>query len=173
MRVVFDLDGTLANNDHRQHFLERDPKDWDGFFEACGEDEPIMPAIHTFVALYEGCDRRGHRNSIEIWSGRGEGEGGSVREKTLKWLQKHTFGAITCLHTHPLAFFRHSAVALRMRAHGDYTPDEELKRRWLEEAREQYVPSHPQLVFDDRQKVVDMWRAEGIPCFQVAAAGDF
>ena len=29
--VICDIDGTIANNDHRQHFLEG-KKDWDGFF---------------------------------------------------------------------------------------------------------------------------------------------
>ena len=28
--VICDIDGTIANNDHRQHFLEG-KKDWDGF----------------------------------------------------------------------------------------------------------------------------------------------
>ena len=35
--IVFDLDGTIALNDHRQHFVERPKgqKDWYAFFEAC------------------------------------------------------------------------------------------------------------------------------------------
>ena len=28
--ILCDIDGTVANNDHRQHFLEG-KKDWDGF----------------------------------------------------------------------------------------------------------------------------------------------
>jgi len=31
--VICDIDGTTANNDHRQHFLEG-KKDWDGFFSS-------------------------------------------------------------------------------------------------------------------------------------------
>jgi hypothetical protein len=32
--AVFDLDGVLADVRHRLHFLDRRPKDWDGFFAA-------------------------------------------------------------------------------------------------------------------------------------------
>tara|TARA_Y200000002_G_C22620649_1_gene638014 strand:+ start:1254 stop:1370 length:117 start_codon:yes stop_codon:yes gene_type:complete len=31
--VICDIDGTIANNDHRQYFLEG-KKDWDGFFSS-------------------------------------------------------------------------------------------------------------------------------------------
>ena len=54
-----------------------------------------------------------------------------------------------------------------MREHRDYTPDNPLKKICLDEARKQGAPPH--LVFDDRQKVVDMWREEGVPCIQVSA----
>jgi len=58
-----------------------------------------------------------------------------------------------------------------MRPADDFTPDEVLKRQWYEDLpridKERLVA-----VFDDRQKVVDMWRAIGVPCFQVAR-GDF
>jgi hypothetical protein len=55
-----------------------------------------------------------------------------------------------------------------MRPAGDFTPDEELKRRWISE----YDLSQVLCIFDDRQKVVDMWRELGLTCFQVAP-GDF
>ena len=38
--VLCDIDGTIANNDHRQHYLE-DKKDWDGFFAELINDAPI------------------------------------------------------------------------------------------------------------------------------------
>ena len=54
-----------------------------------------------------------------------------------------------------------------MRKAGDFTPDEDLKRGWLAEME---PPELARLtaVFDDRDKVVAMWRAAGVPCFQVA-----
>lgn len=171
MRIVFDLDGTLADNKHREHFIiateDRTEPDWDGFFEACDGDAPIWPAIETLCALYSTWDRFTQRNDIEIWSGRGEGEGGSVREKTLKWLPEYTRRKFHIRDMpHATFFYGDTLIDLRMRAHGDHTPDEQLKLAWLKEAHSQ--GREPQLIFDDRQKVVDMWRAEGIPCFQVA-----
>ena len=147
MFIVFDLDGTLALNEHRQHFVQRPPgekKDWDAFFEACDKDEPNKPIVDTLKAFRHA----GHR--VEIWSGRSA----QVIVKTQVWLSRfglHTFG-------------------FRCRPEGDHTPDTELKARWLEEAIA--ADRKPDLVFEDRASVVAMWRANGIPCCQVAP-GDF
>jgi len=50
-----------------------------------------------------------------------------------------------------------------------FMPDEILKKQMLDT----FVDKDDVLMcVDDRQKVVDMWRAEGLTCFQVAP-GDF
>lgn len=107
----------------------------------------------------------GHR--VEIWSGRGEGEGASVRRKTLAWLRRHAGISVRNLgdgkEAPPWGF---EIERLLMRAHSDHTPDHELKRRWLHEVRS--LESTVDVVFDDRDRVVAMWREEGVPCFQVA-----
>lgn len=148
---IFDLDGTLALIDHRRHFVERDRKhqDWKAFYAACDEDRPNTPVINTLNAL---------RLIAEVWvfSGRSD----EVREKTIEWLAAHTSFAPWDLET-----------ALLMRRAGDYTPDDVLKRQWLHEM----LPEDRQrlvAVFDDRDKVVRMWREEGVACFQVAP-GEF
>lgn len=163
MRIVFDLDGTLADGRHREHFINGETKDWDAYFEACDGDVPIWPAIETLIAL-RALDGE---HQVEIWSGRGEGEGKRVRYKTRDWLHSHGVKNIT-MDSAPLFFVHYTA--LRMRPHGDHRQDSTLKLEWLNQAIGQGYP--PELVFDDRQKVVDMWRANGIPCFQVAP-GDF
>ena len=50
-----------------------------------------------------------------------------------------------------------------MRPIGDFTPDDELKEKWLDEAlsREEIID----FVFDDRPKVIRMWRKRGIFVF--------
>jgi hypothetical protein len=105
--VVFDLDGTLALTEHREHFLKRDPKDWRGFYAACDGDAPCTPLIDTLRALAVS----GHR--VEIWSGRSA----EVIEKTRKWLCDHG-----------LAF-----VNARYRPEGDHQPDTRLKAAWMAE----------------------------------------
>ena len=54
-----------------------------------------------------------------------------------------------------------------MRPSGDTTPDDVLKLNWLKEGMFGNK-ADIMAVFDDRNKVVDMWRSEGITCFQVA-----
>lgn len=136
---IFDLDGTLADNNHRQHLLEGDHQDWDSFFEACDKDKPIMPVIDCARSLFYG----GHR--IYILSGRSA----KVQQKTEKWLDDHK-----------VPFNK-----LVMRPEENYIPDEELKWKMVKDHIGN--PNRIQAVFDDRQKVVDMWRENGIKCFQV------
>lgn len=139
MKVIFDLDGTIANIDHRTHFVRGGRKDWDAFFAACVDDLPVSHVIDTLHAHVEA----GH--DVRIWSARSD----VVRAETEQWL--YDAGV-------PATYLQH------MRAAGDNTPDVELKRYWLNQESER-----PDLVYDDRQRVVDMWRAEGVPCFQVVA----
>ena len=39
--AIVDLDGVLSDAASRQHYLERPRRDWDAFFEACGDDDVI------------------------------------------------------------------------------------------------------------------------------------
>lgn len=164
---IFDLDGTLADISHRRHFVERpsfnlfDPKErvqankpwkpnWDAFHAACVDDKPIQPVIELLLSVELTAD-------IWIWSGRMN----TVREQTLIWLDQHV---INCDGLNV-------GTMLKMRPAGDYTPDDQLKESWLKamspEDRARLV-----MVFDDRDRVVNMWRRNGIVCAQVAP-GDF
>lgn len=80
---------------------------------------------------------------IEIWTGRSM----EVADETGHWLERHGLGS----------------VVLRMRPIGDHRPDTELKREWLDGCG-----FKPDIVFEDRASVVDMWRSNGIVCAQVA-----
>ena len=149
---IFDLDGTLALIDHRRHMLEWETRDkWRHFYAACDKDQPNEPVIATMERLRHA--------GAEVWifSGRSD----EVRDKTVAWLAHHT-----SLMTHEL-----EGPTLTMRAAGDYTADDVLKKQWLDAM---LVDDRQRLVaaFDDRDRVVAMWRAAGVPCFQVAE-GEF
>lgn len=175
---IFDLDGTLADLKHRRHFVEK-PRcmdcgirtgavtcgncgltrpdgapawrpNWDAFHAACVNDTPIAAIIDVHTRLHMS------RADIWVWSGRME----TVRAQTVEWLHTNTF------------FYSHDQeTALKMRPAGDYTPDDVLKESWLHamspEDRTRLV-----MVFDDRDRVVNMWRRNGVVCAQVAP-GDF
>jgi predicted kinase len=141
MFIVFDLDGTIADCRHRVHFVRDGGNDWDSFFAECVNDPPILTTIAALNAHYDA----GHR--VEIWSARSA----VVERETIEWL---------------IAQKIDPALLTHMRAAGDMTPDVDLKRRWLLAL---HPDERPDIVFDDRQRVVDMWRSEDIVCFQVAA----
>ncbi|MEZ5595659.1 MAG: hypothetical protein R3E84_04585 [Pseudomonadales bacterium] len=146
---IFDLDGTVALIDHRRHLVAGKRRAWGAFFAACVHDAPNAPVIRTMRQLHDSGAQ------LWIWSGRSD----EVKAQTLAWLQRH------------LPWLGLDGNTLRMRRQGDYTPDEILKRSWLHALA---VDDRQRLIaiFDDRDKVVAMWRAEGVTCFQVAA-GDF
>jgi len=146
-QIICDLDGTIALCEHRVHLVRQGTPDWDAFFRACDQDEPNWPVIHTLIALAEHHDRR-RDAEITIFSGRSD----MVKKETQVWLAEYLVP-----HHH-----------LRMRPEGDFRPDDLVKKEWLLEIGVENVL----FTIDDRQSVVDMWRAMGLTCFQVAP-GDF
>jgi hypothetical protein len=145
MRFVFDLDGTLADCQHRVPMIDGTDAGYRRFFASCTHDKPIRHVIDVAASLIE-C---GH--VVEVWSGRSD----EVREQTEAWLMSNGIPR-SCL--------------TRMRQAGDHRPDDVVKRQMLHDATLRDM--RPDVVFDDRDRVVAMWRAEGVPCFQVAP-GDF
>lgn len=154
---IFDLDGTLADISHRRHLVENGNREWDAFYAACVDDKPNVNVIQLFNTLANDIDGyENWANELWVWSGRSS----VVRYESNLWLGKYT------------GFSKGSSITeFRMRPDGDFTPDDQLKEKWLNEMspkdRERLV-----LVVDDRKKVVDMWRRNGVTCLQ-CAEGDF
>ena len=59
-----------------------------------------------------------------------------------------------------------------MRGKGDYTPDEVLKLKWYNTFLSTDERDRLVCIFDDRDKVVKMWRGLGVTCLQ-GNYGDF
>ena len=76
--ILCDIDGTVANNDHRQHFLQGN-KDWDGFFSDLSNDAPIYPVIN----LVNEESKKGKK--IMFLTGRPE----RYRYSTTSWLKDY------------------------------------------------------------------------------------
>ena len=90
-----------------------------------------------------------HGFKIWILSGRSD----ITRQATLNWLSDND------------VWFDH--LQMRPKKH-HFMKDSDLKQMWLDSIGVDNVA----MVFDDRNQVVDMWRSNGLTCFQVAD-GDF
>lgn len=102
---------------------------------------PADRPITAAIEVLRALHGAGHR--VEVWSGRSD----EVRAETAAWLVRHGVP---------------EQVPLIMRTAGDRRPDDVVKREFLRGA------GQPDVIFDDRDRVVAMWRAEGVVCFQVA-----
>ena len=75
---MFDLDGTLAETGHRQHFLERQPRDWKGFFAASDQDQPLAEGVRLALEAAATCE-------VVYLTGRPE----HCRRSTVAWLARY------------------------------------------------------------------------------------
>jgi len=141
--IIVDLDGTLADIRVRLKHLQGARKDWKSFNKTIETDE-----------LHEWCReillRFCYDHKIIVVSGRTD----ELKTQTEQWLNKFKV---------PFDF-------LFMRSRQDFRSDNLIKL----EIYEQHIKDkfHILFVLDDRQKVVDMWRAQGLVVLQ-CAPGDF
>jgi hypothetical protein len=146
--VIVDIDGTISKVGDRLKFLQKSPKDWDSFYAASFEDEPILPIIQLVWQLY----RVGYE--IVFCTGRRE----SCREKTQEWLNEH--------FDYPISVrFR-----ILMRPDKDHRHDTEVKPELIQNAGITF--DSIAFVLEDRNSMVQKWRELGYTCLQVAD-GDF
>ena len=145
--VIFDLDGTLAIIDERlkESSMKNGKINWKRFFsdELIKKDLPNPPVIKTANLFHQN----GYK--IYIFSGRSE----TAENATRNWLKDN----------------RIQYDYLRMRKKNDYRPDEVVKKEFMKTLS---ILDKVFLIFDDRKKVVKMWRSLGLPWFQVSE-GDF
>ena len=141
--AIVDLDSTLCDISHRIHLLSK--KDWVKFHLLCYKDKPNIPIINIVKSL----SINGYY--IHIMSGRSD----IATSMTKKWLVRH------CVPYNELS----------LKKNKDYTQDFVRKEKWLKEA----YPDRKNLetiAIEDRTRVVEMWRKNGVTCLQVAE-GDF
>lgn len=144
LAIIVDLDGTLADCEHRRHFIEGDPddptvrKDWKSFYESMSED-PVNQWCEHLVNLHFAADIR-----VILTTGRPA----QYRKLTEAWLSNNAI----------------PFDELYMRAEGDFRADELIKE---EIYKTKIEPAYRTiLVVDDRAKVVKKWRELGLTCLQ-------
>lgn len=144
--IVFDIDGTLANIEHRRGFVASKPKNFKAFNAAIPQDTPHEEIVWLAKTFWE----QGPNQKIILCSGRGE------EEREVTEAQMKDFG---------VRFHK-----LYMRKAKDYRKDSIVKVELLADIRKEF--GEPFLWFDDRKQVVDAIRAEGVKVLQVEP-GDF
>jgi predicted secreted acid phosphatase len=140
--VIFDIDGTLADISERIHHIKRKPKNWNAFNEGIAKDK----AIHSMIRLCNILYASGLH--IILCSGRNERN----RPETVAWLS-------------------HQGVnyhELLLRQNEDYRTDSVVKRELIQNIDKSKIL----FVVEDRSRVVEMWRSEGLVCLQ-CAPGEF
>jgi len=139
--VVFDLDGVLANADHRQHLLQPEPgqrKNWKRFFERAGDDALIEEVARLTLLL----DRDLNRVLLTA-------RPTTIKDITTTWLDQ----------------FHVAWDLLVMRPAGVYTPSPVAKRDAVDELRA--YGFELLLAFDDDRRNVDMFHEAGVPCIYI------
>lgn len=149
--VVMDIDGTLANAEHRIHLLPVNRREtgvapsqcWEEFFAEAGSDE-VIEEIKILNNLMFG------EYTVFACTGRAEKD----RQMTVEWLEKHEI----------------QFDFLFMRADGDHRKDTEVKKEMLDRIRS--LNFEPLFAVEDRKSVTQMWRENGVRCLQVCE-GDY
>lgn len=137
--ILFDIDGTLADIEHRRRHVQGERPNWGKFNALMGDDTPNEPVVQLYLTLWHS-----KAYKIEIVTGRNE----AFRKVTENWL-----------FWNEIPFTR-----IHMRADKDQRPDHIIKKEKLDILQ---AEGHDiAFVVDDRQQVVDMWRDNGITCLQ-------
>ena len=150
--VIMDIDGTLANAEHRVHLLPSarpdDPRPSDELWQEFFDQAPFDTPNWEIVALNNAMRAAGY--DIIVVTGRSERE----RQMTKNWFN----------------LWNIQWDELHMRSADDKRHDTEVKAEILAELRARGM----EVVFavEDRATVTAMWRANGVRCLQVCE-GDY
>ena len=147
MDIIFDIDGTLYDHNHRLKYLFTDPPDWKRFKSDIHLDKKISEVNNLLITLHKD-----HR--IIFCTG---------RDRTLEEI---TISQILKLYINSSIYIDKSKLFLYMRAVNDMRQDDAVKQDLLKDMQNDGLD--PKVVFEDRKSVVNMWRKNGLICLQVA-----
>lgn len=137
--IICDLDGTLCDSTHRNHYVQQNPKNWDKFFA-----EAVKDPVNTWC-LDLILDLQTQGSEILFVTGRHMG----LARDTIEWLHKHTPFKVALnqnLFMRPLNDRRQ-----------DYIVKEEIFKKYLEPQFKIW------LAIDDKPNVIHTWEKLNIP----------
>lgn len=136
--IIFDIDGTLANNSARQKILVENKNNWKSFFETMGDDAPNKSIVELFNVF-----KKTGKYKMLIVSARPD----NYHKLTEQWLTWN--------------YIEYDELFLRKEK--DHRQDYSVKYDILQKIRKNY---DVRFVIDDRSSVVKMWREQGLTCLQ-------
>lgn len=143
--VIVDIDGTVMNNEHRQGYLDRHPKNWIQWEKNMHKDTAYEDIVWLVKVLAQaGC-------KIVFITGRNARP--EVVETTKRQLDE-------------VAGLKGFYDRLYMKDADDHTPDNVAKVQLFKQMQADGFEG-PYLAIDDRDRVVKMWRELGVRCLQV------
>jgi hypothetical protein len=132
------MDGVLSDASTRQHYLEYPRRDWEAFFQACGDDALIDEVARLLHSLDPDL-------GIVLLTARPM----RVQRQTLGWLDRYDL----------------RWDLLIMRDFGDYLASRHFKEDAAAELRQYGFDLR--LAFEDDRRNVEMFRSVGVPCVYV------
>jgi hypothetical protein len=151
--TIFDIDGTITNPSHRMKYINPTPshhpdtgkkvkRRFDLFHNACDLDTPIAPVVNIYRRFIADPNV-----IVVLLTGRPD----SVRDKTEAWFVQHGLTGYD---------------ELFLKTGDQHIPDFEQKAMIADQVEAKY--GQPiDMVFEDRQRVVAMWKARGTFVFDV------
>ena len=150
-----DIDGTIADLEHRRKYIATKPKNYPAFERTIAQDTPILHVINAVRRLYD----EGWK--VVMCSGRRE----TSRSVTKAWLERYSV-PYDALYMRREFERDPETGANKLTKKGkplpDYRSDYIVKKELLDWARADGYD--PDVVFDDRDQVVKMWRGKRHPC---------
>lgn len=128
--IFLDIDGVIADCDHRLHYVKQEKKDYDSFYKEVVNDAPMVD--NDFIDQVE----KRYQGRVVFVTGRPE----RTRKDTNEWLEKH-YGVKPYSHT------------MLMRQDKDHRKSEELKAELVAEFASTY-PIRSCAVIDNKESNV-------------------
>jgi phosphoglycolate phosphatase-like HAD superfamily hydrolase len=143
--VIFDIDGTITDLSHREYLVRQKKPDYGLFYSLAKYDQPVMPMVNLGMTLASS------GFALLFVTGRPY----KIQGDTKDWLSR---------------YFNMSEQNLFMRGDEDHRHDATIKHEIYKQLIE---PTYKvELVFEDRNRCVEMWRNLGLVCLQ-PRPGDF
>jgi len=174
--LVIDIDGTLANIEHRRHFVDKSLSNCcSGFISFIGNcskcRNPCVPKRPDWKSFNESM----HKDTVNQWCAQliqGMWSPDYPEDMNILFVtgREQQYWHVTQQLIKKGCLMQDEHIKLFMRPNKDYRPDVDIKR----EIYEREIKDKYDVLFciDDRQCVVDLWRSLGLICLQ-CAPGDF